>query len=364
MRDFTQTSEWMKPDPLDADIVVSSRVRAARNLEGERFPGRMQEPEMTALANRIRDWTRSETFRRKAGVFEYYFMEELDKDDRVLLLEKHLISPRHLAMSRGRAVALGHGDAVSIMINEEDHLRIQGFAGGLRVAQAASLVRGVDLAMEEGLSFAFSERWGYLTSCPSNVGTGLRASVMLHLPALTMSRRVEELARDIARKGFAIRGYYGEGTAAAGDLYQLSNQRTLGPSEEDIVERTEKLARETVVLERTVRQDMIRDQRDLVTDRVWRALGTLKYARLLPSEEALDVLSRLRLGAGLGLDLPLGLSMGQLNRLTVDIQAGHMGALAGQARSSFDRDRFRADYLRRVLLTGAEDREEKEESHG
>ncbi len=361
MTDYSRISKWLIPASPREDVVISSRVRVARNLEELPFPARLDPQGLRRVLDRVREVVETASFQEKAGVMTFLAMEELDRRQINLLFEKHLISPRHLALSTGRAVVLDPEESVSILVNEEDHLRIQGFLPGLNVNGALTMLMELDDALEEHLSWSFDEQWGHLTSCPTNVGTGLRASVMLHLPALTGTGKVEELARDLQGRGFVLRGYYGEGTRAHGDIYQVSNQRTLGLTEEEIAAGLEREVRMMVDRERNARSTLSGEERLDVEDRIMRSLGTLQYGMFIPAEEALRILSHLRLGALLGMDLPYRPDLAVFNALTVRIQPGHLTHDAGQRMNARERDRYRADMLRRSLAQSAGRPEEKEE---
>lgn len=335
-------------------MVVSCRVRLARNLEGFPFVPRLAPEQATQVGETLRAVLMDQQI---DGETIWVSIERASPVLRLLLRERYLVS-RDLAPTGegeralpGRAVAFGESETVSVMINEEDHLRLQSLAGGFDLDKAWARVHALDQALEARVRLAHSRRLGYLTSCPTNVGTGLRASVMLHLPALGLVRaELEKVFAAAQRTGLAVRGMYGEGTRAAGDLYQISNQVTLGRSETQLVADLQALVPSVVGFERRVRQVLVEEQRAALIDRVSRAYGMLRTARALTTDQALAHLSSVRLGTCLGL-VP-GPALAELNQVTVQIQRGHVQVVAGDADSaelleSSERDRVRAAFLRR-----------------
>jgi protein arginine kinase len=286
-------------------------------------------------------------------------MTDADVVLRQLLLERNLItrdlSPEEGAQPSGRAVAFGESETVSVMVNEEDHLRLQAMAAGFDLDLAWQRAQILDRYLEDRLSYAHSERLGYLTGCPTNVGTGLRASVMLHLPALGLVRKeLEKVFNAAQRTGLAVRGMHGEGSRAAGDFYQISNQITLGRSESQLIEDLRALVPEIVAFERNVRQLLLEEQGTPLADRVHRSLGVLQSARAMPTDGALAHLSNLRLGVHLGLiDSP---DPQTLSELGLQVQKGHVHALCAAPGESLvdvsERDKLRAGLLRSRLATG------------
>ncbi len=328
-------------------IAISTRVRLARNLAGRRFPTHPDQSDRRAVLEEVR-----------AAIFSLpdgsgYVWHELDEEgaiDRRLLMERHLIS-RELADGSGpRAVAVNPDTSIAVMVNEEDHLRMQCIRPGLNVQDAYDRVNRLDDRLSESLRFAFDPFYGYLTSCPTNVGTGLRVSVMLHLPALVMTRHIEKVFRAAYELRMAVRGFYGEGTEAYGELYQISNQITAGRSEADIIDDMEAAIAAIIRYEEKARQELATSERGKLEDRVWRSWGLLRNARLMTSEEAMRHLSSLHLGVAMGvfknLDLP------QLQRLFLNTQPAHLQRIEGRALESADRDAVRASYIRGQL--GAE----------
>jgi protein arginine kinase len=349
---------WLQSEGPDGDVAVSCRVRLARNIDGFPFVPRLDAEHATALSVRLREVLEGA---RIDGETWWVEMGEASPMLRLLLRERYLVS-RDLAAGDarptplpGRGVAFGATETLAVMVNEEDHLRLQSLAPGNDLQAAWKRIQGLDRELEERLPVSHSERLGYLTSCPTNVGTGLRASVMLHLPGLSLVRpELEKVFASAQRTGLAVRGMYGEGSRAAGDLYQISNQVTLGRSEEQLLADLGALVPAIVEFERKVRALLLSEQRAALLDRVTRAWGLLRTARSMASETALSHLSMVRLGGCLGLLEVLSLS--ELNRITVQIQRGHLQALAREGTEqelieTSERDRLRASYLRRRFAT-------------
>ncbi len=360
---------WLGGLGPEPDVVVSCRVRLARNLAGRAFVTRLGEDDAEGLAASVREVLEDapERFGPEAsgssgGPGVWVDVRDASVVTRLLLRERHLVS-RDLApvdeprpVGRGRAVFFTGDETSSAMVNEEDHLRLQGFAGGLDLERAWRRARELDLFLERRLQFAVSERLGYLTACPTNVGTGMRASVMLHLPALGLVRsELEKVFAAAQRTGLAVRGMYGEGSRAAGDLYQVSNQVTLGRSEEELVGDLLALVPHVVGFERRMRETLMEERRDALEERVARSRGMLANARMMPTDVALMHLSNLRLGASLGVQGELSLE--QLNGLAIRIQRGHVQVRAGGVSSdrlldAQERDRLRATFLRDAIGAG------------
>ena len=347
---------WLTPQGPDADVVVSSRVRLARNLAKFPFVSKLESAQAEELCERLR----CELVEQKLdGETVWVSIVDAPVVLRLLLRERHLVS-RDLAPSGGarqalpgRGVAFGASESLSVMVNEEDHLRVQSMAAGFDLDTAWRAAQATDRRLEQRLEFAYTRRFGYLTGCPTNVGTGLRASAMLHLPALGLVRsELEKVFTAAQRTGLAVRGLYGEGSRAAGDFYQISNQVTLGRSEEQLIRELRNLVPAIVRFERTVRNQLLQEQRAAIQDRVSRSHGMLKTARAMQTDDALHHLSNLRLGFYLG--LWSGMSVEELHRIRIQIQKGHVQALHQQEPSAdlleaTERDRLRASFLRRSL---------------
>ena len=290
-------SRWMEGTGPEIDTVISSRVRVARNIEGLPFPYLASAEQTRAVQENV---TGAAAQQEAFKDFSRQDMEELQPLEKQILVEKHLISPFLSRESDHGAVLLRHDEAVSIMINEEDHLRIQAIFPGLQLEEAWAEADRYDDLLETGINYAFDEHCGYLTACPTNFGTGLRASVMLHLPALIMTKQINRLLSALSQVGLAVRGLYGEGTEIIGNLVQVSNQITLGQTEEEILRNLGSISRQIIEHEQNARQALLNDSRSRIADRSWRALGLLKYAQMITSQEAMQLISDVRLGFDLG----------------------------------------------------------------
>jgi protein arginine kinase len=344
---------WLQGTGPDSDVVVSCRVRLARNVEGYPFMVRLEDAQAKELAEKLREILLSQ---RIDGETIWVGMEEAPPIVKLLLRERYLVSrdlaptDPHLAARSGRGVAFGENETLSIMVNEEDHLRLQSLAAGYSLREAWQRARHLDQALEKEVPYACSRDLGYLTGCLTNVGTGMRASVMMHLPALGLVKsELEKVFTAAQRTGLAVRGMYGEGSRAAGDFYQISNQVTLGSPEEDLLADLEGLVPCIVEFERKVRGVLLEEQRATLEDRVRRSYGMLRTARSLATEVALLHLSNVRLGVVLG--ILAGIPLAALNQIAVQIQKGHVQMLVGDGSARLseatERDRLRAAFLRR-----------------
>jgi protein arginine kinase len=334
---------WQRGDAPAADVAVSSRVRLARNVADLPFPPRMQPGDVASLLGRVED--AAGRVPEPLGPLLFVRLDALSPLDRQVLVEKHLISPQHAHQSRG-ALLLRPDEQLSAMVLEEDHLRLQALFPGLQLPEAWALGSRLDDALEKSLDLAFSDELGYLATCPTNLGTGLRASVMLHLPALRLLGRLGPLLWELGKVGVVARGLYGEGSAAAGNLVQVSNQTSLGHSEAEICDHLQAVVRGVASRERSARESLLAERRLAIEDRVWRAYGILSNARLLTSEEALQHLSDVRLGADLHLLPPLPPE--RFAELLVLTRAGFLQRQGGAAEPA-QRDERRAAMVRRRL---------------
>lgn len=337
-------ADWMKGSGPHSEIVMTSRVRLARNLRGYSFPGYSPEPQrVRLLADALPQVIALPQMQE--GYHEEY--TTLSKVRKQVLVERHLISREHAARAAGCAVVLDRAQSLSIMINEEDHFRIQGIRAGLDLRNAWQLVDAADTALEATLPFAYDERLGYLTACPTNLGTGMRASVMLHLPGLVLTEQINPVLKAVGKIGLAVRGLYGEGTEALGNLFQISNQHTLGEKEGEIITQIEKVIERVVTSENNARQKLLEDHPVMLHDQVGRAYAILRHAHILTSKEALNLLSLLRLGADL--DIIPDCDRGLLDMLLLEIQPAHLQYAATRDLSAEERDALRADLTRHRL---------------
>jgi len=340
-------SDWMREEGPDRDIVFSSRIRLARNLGSQPFPmlaTNQQSAEVLDQVSRVL----SNKELRSIGNFRLIGLKDLNELQKRVLVEKHLISPNLANESRNGAVILSDNESCSIMVNEEDHLRIQCLRPGFQIREAWELADRIDNIFESEMEYAFDEKRGYLTSCPTNVGTGLRASVMMHLPALVITQQINRLLSAITQVGLAVRGLYGEGSEAMGNLFQISNQITLGQSEDEILDNLYRVAKQIIAHERAARQKMLAESKTRLIDRVNRSYGILCNAYIIDSKEAAQRLSDIRLGMDLGL-INTKVTREITDELIVMTQPGFLQQLAGGKLSSDERDVQRAELIRLKL---------------
>lgn len=342
-----RNSKWMEGSGPQADIVISSRIRLARNLKGMPFPNLMNEAQEAKVIQLVGQAIRTPGVFQAVGELKLMPLRELSPVERQILVEKHLISP-DLAEGKGeKAVVLRDDEALSIMVNEEDHLRLQCLLPALMLHEAWRLADAADDALENELDYAFDQDKGYLTACPTNVGTGLRASTMLHLPALVLTRQAGEILTALTKVGVTVRGLYGEGTEAQGNIFQISNQITLGRSEEEIINNLSAVTVRLADQEREARELLRKQSRWQLEDRVGRAYGILTNARILSSQEALQLLSDVRLGVEM--KILRGLDQRLINQLMIRIQPAYLQFAAGREMTPFERDVHRAAMVREFL---------------
>ncbi len=337
--------EWLRGIGPESDIVVSSRVRLARNLADMPFGNRANAEQKTETETRVRN---AVTTANLPYALEFVDVAKLTPIDRQFLVERQLMSRELASVLDGpRGVAFNETESVSVMVNEEDHLRLQVMRSGLALDEAWTEIDRLDDALEANLAFAFHDQFGYLTACPTNVGTGMRASVMLHLPALSLTKEIEKLFRSLQKINLVVRGLYGEGSRASGDLYQISNQVTLGKSESRVLQEIREVIAQIIQYERRARQLLLKERRQAEQDRVARAIGTLGSATMITSEETMELLSTVRLGIQLHLldDLPPT----TVNQLFIHTQAAHLQKLMGTPLDGEERNAARAKYLRNRL---------------
>ncbi len=329
-----------------SDVVISSRVRLARNLNDFPFPLKMTREHELKVLDRVRDSVLNIKKSQK-NKFTFIDIGQLDALNRQVLLEKHLISPDMAQSSRERGVLISGDGTISIMINEEDHVRLQCIYPGMRIDDAWKKCSEIDSLLEEKVDFAFSRDYGYLTCCPTNAGTGIRASAMLHLPALTMTGYIKNLLEACRKLGVAVRGLYGENSEASGNMFQISNQVTLGQSEEEIVSSISRIVEQIVDQERTIRNDMLKQNPYRFEDKVYRSLGLVSNARIMSTEEALKLLSDVRLGVDMGIIMSVKKEI--LDNLLVAIQPANLQKNSGKTLNPEERDIKRAEIVRKSL---------------
>lgn len=338
--------EWLRGSGPHNEVVISSRIRLARNLAGFPFVNRASARQQQEVLDRCKEVITHSDLGDNVLWVELKQCPELDRQ---LLVERHLISRPHAAAERvARAVGIGEQETFSIMVNEEDQLRIQVFRSGMQLASAFDQVMAIDDALEAQLDFAYSPQLGYLTACPTNVGTGIRVSVMMHLPALQLTGEIEKVRRAARDMHLAVRGLFGEGSDAHGDLFQISNQTTLGRGEEEILadfDRT--IVPQIISYEQQARQALVRQRPDQLDDKIWRAWGILTHARVISTEETLSLLSHLRLGVNLGrIDT---CDIRTINELFLMTQPAHLQKAAGGEQDQAMRREARARLIRQRL---------------
>jgi protein arginine kinase len=337
--------EWLRGSGPMSEVVISSRIRLARNVAQYPFLSRCSRSQRSTLEHKIRDTILNSAVSPQTL---YVDLEQAPQMDRDLLVERHLISKPHAAAEGARGVAVGENETTSIMINEEDHLRIQVLRSGLQLEEAWEQINKIDDALEAKLDYSFHPRFGYMTACPTNVGTGIRVSVMLHLPALKLTSEIEKVFRAAKDMRLAVRGLYGEGTEATGDFYQISNQTTLGKTEEEIISDFKHLVIPKIIdYEHHARKTLLNDRTVALDDKVFRALGTLRSARLITSEDTLGMLSHLRLGVNLGRIKDIDVRT--INELFLLTQPAHLQKIQGKKLDGDVRRQARAEFIRARL---------------
>lgn len=339
-------SPWMKEEGPDSDIVLSSRIRLARNFEQFPFPIIATEESLANLLAFFKKEFNNKSFGNYQNL-ELIPLSELKAIEKRVLIEKHLISPNLVDHSNYSGVLISQNEQVSVMVNEEDHIRIQLYYPGFQLDKALLETTQFDDWLEEKISYAFDEQRGYLTSCPTNVGTGLRASVMMHLPALVITQQMNRIIPAINQLGLVVRGIYGEGSEALGNIFQISNQITLGKSEKDIVEDLQSVVKQLIDQERNARQTILSTSQTQLEDKIFRSYGVLAYSRIIESKEAAKCLSDVRLGIDLGLITNISKSI--LNELMVLTQPGFLQQYAKKSLTPQERDVRRATIIRERL---------------
>jgi protein arginine kinase len=338
------TAAWLDGTGAHSDVVVSSRVRLARNLETFPFVHRATEEQLSKIATQALTAGEQSDVLENASFFDTSHLSEILRQ---VLVERHLISPALAKAKRHRGILVEHRERCSVMINEEDHLRIQTIQSGFEPQKAWELVDRMDDELSRSLTYAYSEQWGYLTACPTNVGTGLRASVLIHLPGLVLTQQKDAVLRGVTQVGLVARGFYGEGSEIVGNLFQISNQVTLGRNERETIGHLEKVTRELIRYEEHAREQLIREARFQIEDKIWRALAMLENARLLTSQEFMNLASAVRLGISMSVIQKPNIRL--LNELMVTTQPSHLQQRDGKKMGPAERDVLRASLVRERL---------------
>jgi protein arginine kinase len=353
---------WLDASGPASDIVLSTRVRLARNLQGNAFGPRARVNDREAVLSRVAGAISRSGQLSGATLWE---LHKVESRTRKILLERRLVSEELLGGKKGEpkpgaGVVLSAREPISIMVNEEDHLRLQSLLSGLRLHDGWALVDRMDEELGQELPLAFHQEFGFLTSCPTNVGTGLRASVLMHLPGLVLTKEIGQVLQGLNQVGLTFRGLYGEGSEVVGNYFQVSNQTTLGKSEEDLVDHLDRIVRQVIQYETQARHVLMKEAPAETEDKIWRAYGLLRYARSLSFEEMINLLSGVRLGSGLKL-LP-DLRVYTVNKIMIYSQRAHLEQAAGRDLPPPERDAHRASYVRKILASEGVVTSECEES--
>lgn len=339
-----QDSEWLKGTGPSSDIVMSSRTRLARNIEKIPFSNWASKQQLEDILVQVKDAVMSVGALKNATFFR---INDLSEVDRIFLVERHLMSHEHAKDAEYKGLIIDSKEIVSVMINEEDHIRVQVLQSGMNLKECWRIIDEIDRELSKALPYAYSAKWGYLTACPTNAGTGLRGSVMIHLPALVFSGQIGKVLQAIAKLGLNIRGFYGEGTEATGNIFQISNQASMGMTEEEMLDNIGRIVDQAVAREEMMRKNILAKNREAVVDRVSRAYGTLKSAHIISSTETITLLSAIRLGVDLGIFNNLSRNM--INELFILTQPAHLQKLEGNSLTSSERDVKRSDLIREKL---------------
>ncbi len=345
LNDFIHnTGQWLKGTGSFSHIVMSSRLRLARNLAVMPFPNKAKKKELGDILAQVESATKEIDYLKNSIFLR---VGELDNVDKQFLIERHLMSHEHAANAEGKAVLISKEEVVSIMVNEEDHLRIQVMHSGLNLDETWKIANMIDDALSMKLDYAYSPSWGYLTACPTNTGTAMRGSVMLHLPALVMTKQIGKVLTAVSKLSFASRGFYGEGTQASGNFYQISNQVALGHSEDDIIQNINGLIRQIIEQEEQARQALLVQNRLMLEDKIFRSYGVLKSAHIISSQETVELLSMVRLGVDL--EIVKNVNRNDINDLFIMIQPAHLQKIESKKLTAAERDVKRANLIRQKI---------------
>jgi len=338
---------WLESRGNSAEIAISSRIRVARNLRKIPFPQKASRQEQKESFEKIKAVVEEIAYFKGAAILD---LQQFDRVDRQFLMERHLISYEHSRGNGVRGLVIGDKELLSLMINEEDHVRLQGMQPGLQLEEVWDILRRIDEEMHKRLDYAFSSEVGYLTACPTNTGTGMRASILMHLPALVMNEEINKVLQALNKIGMVARGLYGEGTKVMGDLFQISNQVTLGPNEEGIIDNLKRIVKQVIDYEIKGRNVLFKENKGKVMDGIYRAYGVLVNARQVSFAETMEFLSKVRLGVYFNLELNTELDT--LNELMILTQPAHVQESVGKELSPSRRDFIRAEMIREKLKSG------------
>jgi protein arginine kinase len=338
------TGQWLMGTGTNANIVMSSRIRLARNLAKKPFTNKARKKELFEVRDSIQSAMQGIDYFKNSLFVK---ISELDNVDKQFLIERHLMSHEHAANPEGKALVVSKEEVLSVMINEEDHMRIQVLKSGFDLDETWKIADAIDDSLAQKLDFAYSSNWGYLTACPTNTGTAMRGSVMLHLPALVMTKQINKVMNAISKLNFASRGFYGEGTQASGNFYQISNQVSMGHSEQDVIQNIHGLICQVIEQEEQARQALILQNRPVLEDKIFRSYGVLRNAHIISSQETVELLSMVRLG--IDLNIIKDVDRHAINELFLMIQPAHLQKLDGKKLSAGERDTKRASLIREKL---------------
>lgn len=337
--------KWYDEKGEFSDVVISSRVRLARNLKKYPFSTRISEEKAASLVEEVQSQLKD--IECEDGKLLACRLGAMDETERMAMVERHILSPMIAEKKQASGLLLSEDETVCVLVNEEDHLRIQGLSGGMNIQKAFERANQIDDMASQRMEFAYDEKYGYLTACPTNVGTGMRASYMMFLPALGAAGKISRLADEVAKYGAALRGMYGEGTEGTANIYQISNQKTLGSSEEDIIENLNNIALQVILQERKRREYVLMNNFEVIEDQIYRSYGVLKYTKQINAKDAMTLLAQLKLGFDTGIlktEHPVNIF-----RMMMDIQPSNLSCRLGKGTGSMKRDKARAAYLNQNL---------------
>jgi protein arginine kinase len=335
---------WLDGTGPHSEIVLSSRVRLARNIKGYFFQPGIGALDSQEILRKV-EMTLSTRGYLKSGIFIQ--LDDITDIDRKLLLERHLISRELIGNYKNAALVITDGGRLSLMVGEEDHLRLQSLLSGFMLEECWKKVEALEQDLGETLEYAYHPHFGFLTACPTNTGTGIRASVLIHLPGLVLTKAIGRVLRGISQIGLTFRGIYGEGSDVMGNYFQISNQTSLGKTEEELIDHLAKIVRQVIEYEQNAREILIRDAKVQIEDKIWRAYGILKFARSITPEEGMNLMSAVRLGVQLGIIKGLGIS--SMNSILMQSQFGHLEWEANRSLNKAERDVKRAEKIRSLL---------------
>ncbi len=336
------TAPWLNGEGPDSSVVLSSRIRLARNISEFPFPPAASVDTREKVIDLMETAVKRLPGLKQGG---FYRSQDIESLDQMFLAERHLISPQFMRDGIGRGLVIDPKERVSIMLNEEDHIRLQVLSSGMSLYDCWEYANKIDNDLGKVLQFDFDGDFGYLTACPTNVGTGLRASLLIHLPGLVLTREIDNVIGRISKVGLMVRGFYGEGTDVLGNLFQISNQTTLGRTEEEIIDSLAKISKQIIEYEKGAQETLMKDAPEQIEDKVWRSYGILTNARVLTSTEVMNLLSAMRLGLSLGLTDKCDYKM--LNELLIITQPAHLQKYVGREMDTTERDMVRADLIRK-----------------